>query len=25
VDWAIRHCPVTDTIARSVPIEVEIR
>jgi uncharacterized OsmC-like protein len=25
VDWAIRHCPVTDTIARAVPIEVEIR
>jgi uncharacterized OsmC-like protein len=25
VDWAIGHCPVTDTIARSVPIEVEVR
>jgi len=25
VDWAIRHCPVTDTIARAVPIQVEIR
>jgi uncharacterized OsmC-like protein len=25
VDWAIRHCPVTDTIARAVPIEVEVR
>jgi len=23
VDWAVRHCPVTDTIARSVSIEVE--
>jgi uncharacterized OsmC-like protein len=25
VDWAVGHCPVTDTIARSVPIEVEVR
>jgi uncharacterized OsmC-like protein len=25
VDWAIRHCPVTDTIARAVPIELELR
>ena len=25
VDWAIRHCPVTDTIGRAVPIEVEVR
>jgi uncharacterized OsmC-like protein len=25
VDWAVRHCPVTDTIARAVPIEVEVR
>ena len=24
VDWAIRHCPVTDTIARSVPIEIQL-
>lgn len=24
VDWAISHCPVTDTIARAVPIEVEV-
>jgi uncharacterized OsmC-like protein len=24
VDWAVRHCPVTDTIARAVPIEVEV-
>lgn len=24
VDWAVRHCPVTDTIARAVPIEVEL-
>jgi uncharacterized OsmC-like protein len=25
LDWAIRHCPVTDTIGRSVRIEVERR
>jgi uncharacterized OsmC-like protein len=25
VDWAIEHCPVTDTIARAVPISVELR
>jgi uncharacterized OsmC-like protein len=25
VDWAVRQCPVTDTIARAVPIEVEVR
>jgi uncharacterized OsmC-like protein len=25
VDWAVRHCPVTDTIARSVPLDVETR
>jgi len=25
VGWAVAHCPVTDTIARSVPITVEIR
>jgi uncharacterized OsmC-like protein len=25
VDWAVLHCPVTDTVARAVPIEVEIR
>jgi len=25
VDWAVRHCPVTDAIARQVPIEVEVR
>ena len=24
VDWAVAHCPVTDTIARSVPITVEV-
>jgi uncharacterized OsmC-like protein len=24
VDWAIRHCPVTDTIARTVAISTEI-
>ena len=22
VDWAIRHCPVTDTIARAVPLHL---
>jgi len=25
VDWAIAHCPVTDTIARAVPIKVVVR
>jgi uncharacterized OsmC-like protein len=25
VDWAISHRPVTDTIARAVPIEVDVR
>jgi len=25
VDWAVRHCPVTDTVARPVPVEVEVR
>jgi uncharacterized OsmC-like protein len=24
VDWAISHCPVTDTIARAVPMEVDV-
>lgn len=24
VDWAVRHCPVTDTIGRPVPIEVQL-
>lgn len=24
-DWAIRHCPVTDAIARSVPLTLEVR
>ena len=23
--WAIEHCPVTDTIARSVPLSVQVR
>ncbi len=23
--WALNHCPVTDTIQRSVPIELEVR
>lgn len=25
VDWALKHCPVTDTVSRSVPISVEVR
>ena len=25
IDWAVEHCPVTDTIARAVPISVELR
>ena len=25
VDWAIVHCPVTDTIRRAVPISIEVR
>ena len=25
VSWALRHCPVTDTVARAVPISVEVR
>jgi uncharacterized OsmC-like protein len=25
VDWAVEHCPVTDTIARAVPLDVELR
>jgi uncharacterized OsmC-like protein len=25
VDWAVAHCPVTDTIARAVPVTVEVR
>jgi uncharacterized OsmC-like protein len=25
VRWAIEHCPVTDTISRAVPLEIEIR
>ena len=24
VNWAIEHCPVTDTVGRSVPLEIEI-
>ena len=24
VDWAIAHCPVSDAIARAVPLEVEV-
>lgn len=24
VDWAVAHCPVTDSIARAVPIQVEV-
>jgi uncharacterized OsmC-like protein len=25
VRWAIEHCPVTDSISRAVPLEIEIR
>ena len=25
VDWAVAHCPVTDSIARAVPISIEVR
>jgi uncharacterized OsmC-like protein len=25
VEWAVEHCPVTDTISRAVPIAVELR
>jgi uncharacterized OsmC-like protein len=25
VDWAVDHCPVTNTIARAVPLEIELR
>jgi uncharacterized OsmC-like protein len=24
VEWAVEHCPVTDTIARAVPISIEV-
>jgi uncharacterized OsmC-like protein len=24
-DWALRHCPVTDTIVRPVPVTLEVR
>jgi uncharacterized OsmC-like protein len=24
-DWAVKHCPVTDAIARAVPLTTEIR
>jgi uncharacterized OsmC-like protein len=24
VDWAVAHCPVTDTIARAVPVTIEM-
>ena len=23
--WAVEHCPVTDSISRSVPLDIEIR
>lgn len=23
--WAVRHCPVTDSVSRAVPIEIELR
>jgi uncharacterized OsmC-like protein len=25
VAWAVGHCPVTDTVARAVPLEVQVR
>ena len=25
VDWALAHCPVTETVSRAVPISVEVR
>ena len=25
VDWAVSHCPVTETVSRAVPISVELR
>ena len=25
VDWALAHCPVTETVSRAVPISVELR
>ena len=25
VDWAVSHCPVTDTVSRAVPLSVELR
>lgn len=25
VAWAVEHCPVTDTIARAVPVSIELR
>jgi len=25
IAWAVEHCPVTDTIARSVPLSVRLR
>jgi uncharacterized OsmC-like protein len=25
VSWAVEHCPVTDSIRRSVPLEIEVR
>lgn len=25
VRWAVEHCPVTDTVSRSVPLEIELR
>ena len=24
-DWAVKHCPVTDAIARAVPLSIEVR
>lgn len=25
VHWAVAHCPVTDTVSRAVPVQIEIR
>ncbi|MDO8484599.1 MAG: OsmC family protein [Candidatus Limnocylindrales bacterium] len=25
VRWAVEHCPVTETVSRSVPLEIEFR
>jgi uncharacterized OsmC-like protein len=25
VRWAVEHCPVTDSVSRAVPLEIELR